>query len=80
MGCVFSRGFACVAALSVGGLFTPAAVAAQDLGQIFVDVVNQGGDTVTGLTPEDFTVMEDGVRCTIVSIWDGKVGRCAGGR
>ena len=67
MGCVFTRGLSCIVALSVGGLLTPGPVAAQDLGQLFVQVLNQGGDSVTDLTPEDFTVMEDGVQCAIVS-------------
>ena len=41
--------------------------AAQDFGQIFVQVVNQAGESVTDLTPEDFTVMEEGIRCAVVS-------------
>ena len=71
MSYMFTRGLTCVVALSVGGLFAPAAVAAQDLGQIFVHAMNQAGETVTDLTPEDFTVMEDGVRCAVVSAEPG---------
>ena len=71
MGCEFTRSIAWVVALSLGGLCTPAAVAAQDLGQIFVQVVNQAGDSFTGLTLEDFTVLEDGVECTVVSAEPG---------
>ena len=67
MGCVSTRRLACVVALSVGGLFTPGAVSAQDLGQIFVHLANQAGESVADLNPEDFTVMEDGIRCTVVS-------------
>ena len=67
MGWVFTRGLACVVALSVGGVFTPAIVAAQGLGQIFVQVVNQAGESVADLTLEDFAVMEDGVPCTVLS-------------
>lgn len=40
---------------------------AQDLGQLFIDVVNQAGEQVTDLTPEDFTVFAGGVQCVVVS-------------
>ena len=43
------------------------AVSAQDLGQIFVHVANQAGESVADLAPEDFTVMEDGIQRSIVS-------------
>ena len=63
---VSTRRLACVVALFVG-VFTPGAVPAQDLGQLFVHVANQAGESVADLTPEDFTVMEDGIQCSIVS-------------
>ena len=57
----------CVIAVSVGGLVTPGAAVAQDLGQFFVHVVSQTGQPITDLTPNEFTVMEDQTECEVVS-------------
>ena len=65
--CLLARVLACVAAVSVGGIALPGVVAAQELGQLFVHVTNQAGETVTDLVPDDFAVMEDAVACEIVS-------------
>ena len=67
MDSVFSCVRACVVVVFVGALATPGAVAAQDVGQVFVHVTNQTGEPVTDLSPGDFTVLEDGVECEIVS-------------
>ena len=61
------RVLACVIAVSVGGLVTPGAAVAQDLGQLFVHVVSQTGQPITDLTPDEFTVMENQTECEVVS-------------
>ena len=67
MDSVFTRVLWCALAVSVGGSLTPAAVAAQDLGQLFVQVVNQAGEAVTDLSLDEFEVTEGDVVCEIVS-------------
>jgi hypothetical protein len=58
---------ASVIAVTLGGWTTPGTVVAQDLGQLFVQVVNQAGAPVTDLSPAEFEVTEGDVVSKVVS-------------
>ena len=62
-----------VIVLWVGALaaLVPMAASGQDLGQLYVEVLDGAGLPVPDLTPADFTVMEDGVEATVVSAEPG---------
>ena len=49
-------------------LVAPSAVAAQALGQLFIEVSDATGQFVPGLTTSDFVVREDGTEAGIVSV------------
>ena len=67
MDCLAKRLLVYVVVLFVAGMGTPSAGMAQELGQVFIRVVNQSGEGVTDLLPDEFAVLEDGVECEIVS-------------
>lgn len=67
MDCLSNRLLAYVVVLFVAGMGAPSVGVAQELGQVFIRVVNQSGEGVTDLSPDEFAVLEDGVECEIVS-------------
>ena len=58
-------------ALAAVVVTAPSSAAAQERGQLFVEVLDGSGQPVTDLTPADFTVMEDDVEAEVVSAEPG---------
>ena len=69
MDCLSNRllSYVVVVVLFVAGMGRPSVGMAQELGQVFIRVVNQSGEGVDDLSPNEFAVLEDGVECEIVS-------------
>ena len=51
----------------VAGIGLPSVGMTQELGQVFIRVLDQGGEPISDLSANEFAVMEDGVECEIVS-------------
>ena len=66
-----------VVALSVAG--GPAGAAAQELGHVFVEVLDRAGRPVPGLTAADFALQENNVDLDVVSVRCGTASRLAAG-
>ena len=67
MDCLSNRLLTYVVVLFIVGMGAPSVGMTQELGQVFIRVANQGGETVVDLSADEFAVLEDGVECEIVS-------------
>ena len=66
MDCLSNRLLSYVVVLFVAAMGAPSVGVAQELGQVFIRVVNQSGEGVDDLSPNEFAVLEDGVEIEVI--------------